>query len=233
MSTDDPVNSGECGGNAAPYVLGALTEDEHAAFAVHLETCAVCREEVAALQSAATALPAAAPQLSAPPELKRRIMAEVHEDARRARAESSGRPRVVIAPLRWRAGVVPLALGLAVIALIAVVIAGSSGGGARVIRAQVQAPGASASVRLSGGRAEISLAGMPEPSPGRVYQVWVKRAGAPAPTDALFTVTSKGSATVDVPGNIAGAKAVLVTSEPVGGSRVPTTAPVLVARLAS
>ena len=37
----------DCGGNAAPYVLGALTEVEHDAFLAHLDTCAVCREEVA------------------------------------------------------------------------------------------------------------------------------------------------------------------------------------------
>ncbi len=40
-----------CGVDAAPYVLGALTEQEHAAFSTHLSTCAVCREEVAVLRS--------------------------------------------------------------------------------------------------------------------------------------------------------------------------------------
>ena len=86
-------------------------------------------------------------------------------------------------------------------------------------------------MRLSGGHAQLTLAHMPQSGPGRVYEVWIERTGAPAPTDTLFTVTSSGSATVGVPGSVAGVKEVLVTSEPLGGSRVPTTAPVVVAKL--
>lgn len=237
MSVDDPrIGDGDCGGNAAPYVLGALTEAEHEAFARHLGTCAVCREEVAALQTVAASLPATAPQLSAPPELKRRVMSEVHADARRARSsQSSGaRERTALTRPKWRPVFAPLALGLGVIILVAIVIVvGGSGGGSRVIRAQVGASGASASLRLSDGHAQLTLADMPQTQPGRVYEVWVKRSGAPTPTDALFTVTSNGDATVGVPGSIAGVKEVLVTSEPLGGSRVPTTSPVIVAKLAS
>ncbi len=85
VSIDEPhiEEPDGCGASAAPYVLGALTDEEHEAFGVHLESCSVCREEVAALQVVASALPAAAPQLSAPPELKRRLMASVREDAHR------------------------------------------------------------------------------------------------------------------------------------------------------
>ena len=100
-----------------------------------------------------------------------------------------------------------------------------------MISAQVLAPHASAQVSLTGDRAELTLAGMPQSAPGRVYEVWVKRSGAPQPTDALFTVTAAGDATVGVPGSIAGVSEVLVSSEPLGGSRVPTRAPVIVARL--
>ena len=42
----DPPN---CGLDAAPYVLGALEPEEARAFVRHLERCAVCRDEVAAL----------------------------------------------------------------------------------------------------------------------------------------------------------------------------------------
>jgi anti-sigma-K factor RskA len=82
-----------CGQSAAPYVLGALTEPEHEAFRRHLDSCAVCREEVASLQVVASALPAAAPQLSAPPELKRRLLASVHEDLARDSADAQRRAR--------------------------------------------------------------------------------------------------------------------------------------------
>ena len=72
---------------------------------------------------------------------------------------------------------------------------------------------------------------MPKPVPGKVYEVWLKRSGKPQPTDALFTVSSAGTATVGVPGSLNGVKAVMVTAEPDGGSRVPTSAPVIVATL--
>jgi hypothetical protein len=122
-----------------------------------------------------------------------------------------------------------LAAGLA--AVLAVAIAISGGGGARVVGAHVSAPGASASVRLSGGHAFLSISGMPQAPPGRVYELWVKRAGAPEATTALFTVTSRGDATVGVPGSVSGVKALLVTAEPRGGSLAPTRAPVIIANL--
>ncbi len=113
----------------------------------------------------------------------------------------------------------------------AVVLAAGGGSGTRVIRARVSAPGASASLRVSSGHAVLTIAGMPQTPPGRVYELWLKRAGAPQPTDALFTVSRTGSATVGVPGAIGGVKVVMVTAEPQGGSRVPTSAPVIVASL--
>jgi anti-sigma-K factor RskA len=245
MSADEPhVDPEGCGANAAPYVLGALTEEEHEAFRRHIESCAVCREEVAALALVASALPAAAPQLSAPPELKRRVMSSVHEDARRrasklaggrGASDSAGAPqRTARAWLRWRPNLAAAALVAAVIALaVVVLVPGGGGGGTRVIRAEVLVPRASASLRVSDGHAQLSVAGMPQSAPGRVYQLWTKRSpsGPPVPTDALFTVAADGAASVGVPGSVAGVSEVMVTSEPLGGSRVPTTPPVIVARV--
>ncbi len=122
MSAHDPrAGEGDCGGHAAPYVLGALTEAEHEAFAHHLASCAVCREEVGALQAVASSLPAAVPQLEAPPELKQRVMAVVHEDAERARASQTRRAPALATRRRWRPALVPASIALATtIALIAV-----------------------------------------------------------------------------------------------------------------
>jgi anti-sigma-K factor RskA len=243
MSVEDShMDPGLCGDNAAPYVLGALTEEEHEAFRGHLESCAVCREEVAALQVVASALPAIAPQLSAPQELKRSVMTSVREDARRepqlGGVGSDERTSAVRRPVpawRWRPllGSGVLAAVVAVVAVIAIVIAsgGGSGAGSRVIRAEVIPRGANASLQVSDGRAQLEISGMPQTPPQRVYEVWVKRSGGPQPTDALFTVTSHGDATVGVPGSVSGVKVVMVTSEPLGGSKVPTTSPVIIARL--
>jgi len=226
---------GSCGQDAAPYVLGALAESEHAAFVIHMQSCGVCREEVAALQSVVSVLPSAVAQLTAPPDLKRRVMASVKSEAAlRGQAESAASTPsrgFAMPKLSWRPALGALA-GAAVIAVLAV-IALSSGGGtpAKVIQAQVTVPKASVSVRVSGGHAELNVADMPQTAPNHVYEVWVKRAGAPQPTDALFTVSTAGSATVGVPGNVKGIKEVLVTSEPTGGSKVPTSNPVIIARL--
>ena len=244
--------------DAAAYVLGALTGEEHERFAVHLEGCAACREEVARLQVVTDALPLAAPQLSAPPELKQRVMAGVGPDAgehrgaeaptlrdgRRTRARREVRDGAVEpgggrrawrsgrgTPRRWTLGAVG-ALAAAAVVLAVIALVGSGGGGeTRVVRAQVLAPGASASLRISAGRGELLVDGMPQVPPRRTYEVWVQRGGAPQPTDALFSVSSSGGATVAVPGSIAGVRAVLVTAEPLGGSRTPTSSPVIVAHL--
>jgi anti-sigma-K factor RskA len=232
VSADDrhPGQDG-CGANAAPYVLGALSDEESGAFRRHLQSCAICREEVASLRVVAAALPAAAPQLTAPSELKRRVMAAVRDDAARMPAlrpgralrRSSSRGRVP------RAALAGLAAAAVVTAI--VLLALPSGGGVRVIRAEVLAPHASAVVRVSGARAQLSVAGMPQPSPGRVYEIWVKGTGAPRPANALFTVSSAGDASVRLPRSVAGVREILVTSEPLGGSRAPTRAPVIVGRL--
>jgi anti-sigma-K factor RskA len=223
----------DCGEDAAPYVLGALTDDEHVAFLAHLESCAICRDEVAALQSVASALPVAVPQLNAPDQIKRRVMATVRSEAG---LRGAGQPEPQLQRVRsrrtgWPGLLVPAGALAAVVAVVIISASGGSGGGARVIRAEVTAPGAYVSVSLSGGHAQLNLQKMPQSPPNHVYEVWIKRAGAPQPTDALFTVSSAGSATVGVPGSVSGVKTIMVTAEPIGGSKVPTSTPVIVARL--
>lgn len=234
-----------CAADAAAYVLGALTEEEHARFFAHLDVCAVCREEVAELQVVADVLPAAVPQLHAPPQLRARVLGTLagvqHPDG------APSRPARVLARLRDRpparsarrragialAGLAGVAASVAALALALIALARSGPGATRVIHAEVLSPGARASLRVSAGRGELYISDMPAPAPARVYEVWVKRsaAAAPQPTAALFTVTRGGAAVVGVPGSLAGVKMVLVTSEPLGGSRVPTTSPVIIATL--
>ena len=67
--------------DAAAYVLGALEQDEAARFTEHLETCAACREEVAALGQVVDVLPIAAPQHPVPKGLRRRVVRAVQKDA--------------------------------------------------------------------------------------------------------------------------------------------------------
>jgi hypothetical protein len=240
MSAQDPPSSyAGCGEDAAAYALGALTDLQAAAFATHLRDCARCREELAAFQPVADALPAAVVQRSAPPNLRDRVLGTVRAEselrgasaARGAAAPSSRRLMGRPASRRAR-GLALGALAAAVLAALAVIVlSGGGGSGTKVVRAQVSPPSASASLRVSGGRGQLEIAGMPQSPPGRVYEVWVERSGAAHPTDALFTVTSAGRASVGVPGSLAGATAVLVTAEPRGGSSRPSRPPVIIATL--
>lgn len=222
----------DCGGDAAAYVLGALQHEEAEAFRAHLATCVECRDDVNAFQDVVDSLPLVAPPQPVPRRLKRRVMAEVRTDApapkrvwRILRLPSlltvMPRPAVVVSTI-----VLALAVAAAVVALTS-----SPGGATHVYSASVTGPG-SAKLSVKGGRGELVVRGMPAP-PGRdIYQVWLKRGKqAPSPTSALFSVTSNGSGTVAVPGNLKGVDQVLVTPEPPGGSPAPTHAPIIVARL--
>lgn len=224
----------DCGEDAAAYVLGALEATEADAFRAHLATCAVCRDEVSAFQAVSDALPLAVPAQPVPRALKRRVMASVRAEPHPSRpASERRRPRRLAAVFAAfpRPALVAGALVLAVAVVIGVVVS-AGGAGTRVIQASVAWKPGSAVLRVTGGRGELIVRRMPEPPGGKIYEVWLQRSGGtPAPTSALFSVTSNGSGTVDVPGDLRGVSQVLVTPEPVGGSTVPTHVPVVLARL--
>jgi anti-sigma-K factor RskA len=224
----------DCGRDAGAYALGALPPDEADEFRRHMAACAVCRDEVAALQAVVDELPMAAPQLPASRALKRRVIAHARAErvatVRRGSQRRTSRPRAPSAR-----GALALAAAVAMLALIVAGLTLSPGRspGTRDVRASVFAPSASVVVRLTQGHGELIVRRMPAAPAGKVYEVWLRRRGGlPMPTSALFDVTSAGAAVVDVPGDLAGVKEVLVTPEPLGGSLVPTHAPVIIARLA-
>jgi hypothetical protein len=117
----------------------------------------------------------------------------------------------------------------ACVAIAAIAFNTGSAAPERAVTAQVAATvaGAHASLRRVAGRAELVVSDMPQPPQGRIYEVWLNRADGPRPTDALFSVTSRGSGSVNVPGSLRGVTEVMVTSEPLGGSSSPTGPPLL------
>jgi hypothetical protein len=227
---DHHIEPGDCGVDAGAYVLGALEPAEAEAFRSHLASCAVCRDEVGALKALADGLPLAAPHMPAPRGLKRRVMADVRNHPKTAPglARSRSRRPVLARPA--------MALGLALVVVAAIAgglaLAPGRSSGVRLVQASVVGQPGTAVVRLAAGQAELIVRHMPGPPEGKIYEVWLKRDGqAPSPTNALFSVSSTGAGTVAVPGQLRGVSEVLVTPEPSGGSRVPTHAPVIVARL--
>jgi hypothetical protein len=89
-----------------------------------------------------------------------------------------------------------------------------------------------AQLHVNGGHAQLVARNLRYLPPGRVYEVWLERGSArPSPSRAFFRVTRIGDGHVEVPGNLNGVTTVIVTAEPAGGSRAPTSRPVIVTRL--
>jgi anti-sigma-K factor RskA len=233
--------------DAGPWVLGALADADAKAFASHLEGCAECRAEVAHLQPVAdVVLPMAAPQMVPPPALKGRIMAVVQAEAELLRAAGPeadraparerrpGRAKRVLRRAFGRLGPMPVAV-LAAVLLALGVVAGVllSGGDGTTSHPGFGPKGSQVALNVRGGHGELDLRGMPAAPPGRVYQVWlVTGNGKPRPTHTLFSVPADGRARVEISESLEDADQVLVTAEPPGGSRQPTSAPVVGAKLA-
>jgi hypothetical protein len=227
--------------DAASYVLRAMPDGEWEVYQDHLARCPPCAAKVAELAFVADALLSGVPQLSAPAPVRDRVMAIVRAESELLRAAGHGADRPAPAPRHrrwWSLRPLP-AIALASVALAIGIGSGTllSGGDdgvtPRTVVAHVDATGAAARLRVTADGAKLVVSGMPAPPKGRVYQVWLRRRAAtpPEPTNALFSVSRAGDASVDVPGKLDGVDAVLVTDEPLGGSRVPTRAPVITAPL--
>ncbi len=228
----------------AAFAIGGLDPDRVDELREHLAGCKRCQEELRWLSPAVQALPEAVERQAPPPELKVRLMAEVRADAaaeaRRARGEerrerAESRPGIGewlrglnIGGLTWK----PLA-GLALAIL---VIAGGVGyavgngggsGGAHTWEVEPASNGIAAKVVTEDNRGELHLAGV-EPLPkGRILEAWVERDGIVEPVPALFAPDQAGRASTTIE-NMKNVSVVMVTREPAGGSKKPTTEPFVV-----
>lgn len=236
---------------AAAYALGALDADQVEGFTAHLESCNRCQEQVHWLAPAVQALPEAVARQTPPPAVRDRLMAEVRSDAaahakqaqreeRRVRDESRGGfsewlRDLNFGGLTWK----PLAGMAAAVLVIAVVVGYAVGNGGSdsssgtspvaVTPHTTEAPqpnGIVAKVVTEGNRAEIRLTGVKELPDGKVLEAWVQRGNAVERVPALFAPNHEGNASTTID-NIKNVSAVLVTREPNGGTKVPTTKPIV------
>jgi anti-sigma-K factor RskA len=230
----------QCGGDAAGYVLGAMTPEEKVAFRRHMMACPECREEVDMLEAASAALPL----MSAPkPERmteRAQMIAERRADAaaRRPlarRPDAKGRRGAGVKDRLTKQAPKPVMAAFGVLAVLGVltVTLGSPATPTRIVRAQVAFSPGAAAVKIDGSNGELLVIGLPAAPSGDVYQIWVTRTGHTTvqPTRARFAPNGLGEAGVNVPGGIAGVRQVEVTAEPTGGSRTPSGAPVILATL--
>jgi anti-sigma-K factor RskA len=168
--------------------------------------------------------PGPAARTVAPADLRRRVLASVYDEAERAE------PRSCVPQIQPWTRLSPITIGLVV--AVAVGLRGSTMPDLEVLAGEAVASvrivsgvhGARASLSRFGSVAQLTVSGMPEPSIDETYELWLDReAGPPQPTDALFTPTRAGDATVDVPGGMRGVREMIVVSEPLGGSSSPTS----------
>jgi anti-sigma-K factor RskA len=217
------------------YLLGALEREEAAAFERHLARCERCQREVRWLAPALGALPESAERLQPPPALRERLLTEVREDARRAEGGAAAERRGALdwlragSGMRWR----PLAAGAAALLIAAAVVgyeigSGDSGGSGNATTIEwPQSSGIVAAVSMEGvEHGRIELTNVPSLPPGKVLEAWLERDGAVEAVPTLFVPNGEGEATTTL-GNMRGVSAVMVTAEPPGGSKAPTSKPIV------
>ena len=225
--------------DAAGYVLRAMPDADADSYGRHITECETCAAKVADLRFVSHALLNAVPQVTAPPEIRDRVMSIVRAEAELLQAAGAsadrppkpGRRRLDRGFGRLR----PLTIGVLAAVLVVLglgvgVLLNGQGEQCTTTPATVAGaagPAASGALEVCGGDATLALVGMKPPPAGRIYEVWLddpddRRGPQPG---ALFSVRA-GRASVDV-GALHG-RTVLVTHEPSpNGSEVPTRTPVV------
>jgi anti-sigma-K factor RskA len=210
------------------FALGALEPGEERAVQAHAPSCARCTRELEALLPAVAVLGESVEQLEPPPELRERVLAEVHADVARSAAERETAPR---RPRRrgWSGFFIrpAVAVGLAIIvaAVGGYLIAGNNdeGGGISETTVPVVAEqGIGGTLAVGEHTSMLNLHGL-GPLKGReVYQVWVARGqGQPRPS-SNFIPNPSGRAMTAVDGQLTPGTRVMVTREPHAGQTTPT-----------
>ena len=212
----------------AAYLLGALEPNETADLERHLAGCDRCRDELDWLRPAIDLLPESTTQLEPPPALRARLLAEVRSDAAELGAGVAAKPGAAAARKRWRRGAwLRPATALAALALVAAAVAGYAlnGGDSGPATTTFHGQGAGslrAALERSGDSGTLKLTGLRQAPASHVYQAWVQQGRRIKPI-SLFDARHNGTASVSLEHQLDGAKAVMVTVEPRGGSRQPTS----------
>jgi anti-sigma-K factor RskA len=235
MSHEHDHDDGRWRAELAAYALGSLEEDEQRIVEQHLEDCQTCREELDWLQPAIDLLPESVAQLDPPPDLRERLLAAVRSEAAQP-AAAAGVQAEQRKPERRgfvRGFLLRPATGLAAVALIAAGVGGyalnegaSDSGGNTTTVSERGAGALHATLERRGDSGVLKLTGLQQATPTHVYEAWVQRGSQIKPT-SLFDARHNGTASVSLENKLVGADAVMVTLEPRGGSRQPTSPPVI------
>jgi hypothetical protein len=212
------------------FTLGALAPGEERAVEAHAPTCARCTRELEALVPAVAVLGESVEQLEPPPELRERVLAEVHADVARSAAEREPAPQRP--PRRgWRGLLMrpALAVGLAIViaAVGGYVIAGNGGGGGGEVGTTLAVQPGPAEPQIGGTLAVgenssmLDLHGLAQLRGREVYQVWVAEGQSLKPS-SNFVPDAGGRAMTAVDGQLSPGTKVMLTKESGPGHATPT-----------
>jgi anti-sigma-K factor RskA len=234
------------------YALDALPDEDRAEFERHLARCPSCAEEVRGMREAASRL-AMATAVTPPPQLREQVLAAV---PRTRQLPPAGFRLLARTGIRARARRLPLSRAsltagvLAVVAAIAFLVVTQVSTSSQLhqsqaansaIAAVLAAPDAhleSAGVTVGGTvtavvserqrEAVVTTADVPSLPRAQVYQLWVMTASGTARSAGLLTVTSSGSAVPVLADDVLPGDRLGITVEPSGGTRQPTTTPIVI-----
>jgi anti-sigma-K factor RskA len=233
------------------YALDALPDAEQAEFEKHLARCPSCAEEIRGLRETAARL-AMATAITPPTGMRLRVLAVTPHTRQLpppdrnllARAgQRTGLRRISPSRAGLTAGILTLA---AAVAFLFVTQQATSRqlqqaqAGNRAIAAVLAAPDArieSVPATVGGTvTAVMSLheheavvtADIPAPPGTRVYQLWVMSSSGAARSAGLLSITRAGSTTPVLAAGVLPGDRLGITVEPAGGTRQPTTTPVVI-----
>lgn len=222
------------------YALDALTDEERAAFEIHLVECGDCAAEVDSFLATSARLGAAAEE-ALPPALKAKIMAAVADTPQERPVVTSLHSGTRIRRIATRALLAAAALAL-IVSTGAFLVERDQNAQLQAEQRQIsQVLGADdvavasrnltrgGSVRLvtssSLDRAVLLTEDLPKLDSKHDYQLWTIEPGGKARSvDVLAGGEQSGTNSHLVTG-VTSANSVAVTVEPAGGSKAPTTTP--------
>jgi anti-sigma factor RsiW len=214
----------------AAYALDALDPEDVREYEVHLARCERCREDLAELSQAATALAHASEAPAPAPELRARILQEAARD----------RSNVVPLTPRWARPVLAAAAVAAIVAiglgLWAASLSSRLDSRERELARQARvsqilarpdsrriAFGQGTLIVSRSGEAALVLRNLDRAKPGRTYEAWVAETGGTPRPAGLFEGGDVVAVPLDQP--VPEGATVLVTEEPDGGTQAPTSDP--------
>jgi hypothetical protein len=222
------------------YVLGATSPAEDLAMREHLGDCAACRLEAAGMMRVTRMLSLDVDPVAPPAGLRQRILdavtAEIATngtvlpipDAVAPGPAGASAPAIAPAPRRPR----PFWPALAAAALVVAAALGAWNYQLRQEQPRVY------TVQAAGGgsgevvywpaqhKAFIDIDGMPDPGPGRTYQVWLVKDGTPTSV-GVARPDSTHHLVVTIEHDLTGYQKLALSDEPEGGSPAPTRTPIM------